>query len=196
MKLVKDLHKKITKKYGSVLDLKKKPKLLDDIFAEVTATLRSAAPVTKNVPPASPFGVDWMDSWVANWIVADKIAAAKTQDKEFAAVLQALVDAKFDQRIVEMRDFIKNNPRFEPPDAGPPEPGVPPVGPAISEPPEGGPPEPGVPDPPNPGPTGPGGSGLSANPWILLWFVSLRAPFIVDMIDAQMTRKLNELKGR
>jgi hypothetical protein len=57
--------------------------------------------------------------------------------------------------------------------------------------PDGGPPEPGVPNPPDPGPA----SGvLRDNPWILYWFVSINAPLILDMIDAHLTRRLNELK--
>lgn len=80
-----------------------------------------------------------------------------------------------------------------PPDGGPPEPGVPPVGPvgpALLEPPDGGPPEPGVP------PVGPQASLPGENPWILYWFVSLKAPLLLDVIDAQLERRLEEIGFR
>lgn len=65
----------------------------------------------------------------------------------------------------------------------------------VTEPPDGGPPEPGVPDPPDPGPDpGPDGGALRDNPWILYWFVSINAPLILNMIDAHITRRLNDLK--
>ena len=80
---------------------------------------------------------------------------------------------------------------FEPPDAGPPEPGVPPAGPSgggpDGGPPDGGPPEPGVP------PGGPDTDILRENPWILYWFVSVRVPILLDMIDAHFERRLGEL---
>ncbi|MFC7359478.1 hypothetical protein [Nocardioides astragali] len=97
-----------------------------------------------------------------------------------------------------------------PPDGGPPEPGVPPVGPAVFEPPDGGPPEPGVPPvgpsvfeapdggPPEPGtpPVGPQASLPGENPWILYWFVSLKAPLLLDVIDAHLERRLEEIGYR
>ena len=76
---------------------------------------------------------------------------------------------------------------FEPPDGGPPEPGVPPVGPSVLEPPDGGPPEPGVP------PVGPVAGFEGENPWILYWFVSLKLPLLVDVLDAHLERRLAEL---
>jgi hypothetical protein len=169
------------------------------------------------IPKVSPFGVPWLDSWVASWVVADKIATAKAHDKQFAKVLQGLVDAKFNQRIDEIRRFIKDYPKFaeppdggppepgtppagpqlfEPPDGGPPEPGTPPAGPQLFEPPDGGPPEPGAPTPPPPPNPGPASGFLRDNPWILYWFVSVRAPLIIDMIDAHLTRRMNDIRGR
>jgi hypothetical protein len=76
---------------------------------------------------------------------------------------------------------------FEPPDGGSPEPGAPPAGPATIEAPDGGPPEPGVP------PIGPEARFLGENPWILYWFVSLKAPMLLDVIDAHLMRRLGEL---
>lgn len=67
----------------------------------------------------------------------------------------------------------------------------------VTEPPDAGPPEPGVPDPPNPGPEpppGPYAGMLRENPWILYWFVSINAPLILNMIDAHISRRLNDLK--
>ena len=210
METTKDLHKRITKKFGNVLNLKS-PKLLQQLLDELASFLRAqVAPVTHDVPQASPFGVSWMDSWVASWIVADKLSAAKAKDKEFAAVLQGLVDVKFNQRIGELKRFVHEFPNFSAPDGGPPEPGVPPAGPAAFQPPDAGPPEPGPtptgphafeppdggpPEPGAPGPTGPAAGLMRDNPWILLWFVSVRAPLIVDMIDAHFTRRLNDLRG-
>lgn len=219
MNIDKDLRKRITKKFGSVLDLKKKPELLQELLDELEKALNEKSPVARDVPLASPFGVSWMDSWVGTWIVADKLTNAKARDTELAAVLQGLVDAKFNQRIAELRRFVREYPNFagpdggtpepgvppvgpagfvfEPPDGGPPEPGVPPVGPAgfVFEPPDGGPPEPGTPEPPDPGPSGHGAGLLRDNPWILLWFVSLQAPMIIDMIDAHFTRRMNDFGG-
>ena len=83
--------------------------------------------------------------------------------------------------------------RLEPPDGGPPEPGTPPVGPSVLEPPDGGTPEPGVPPVPA---VGPDTSFLGENPWILYWFLSLKAPMLLDVLDAHLTRRLDELGFR
>ena len=94
---------------------------------------------------------------------------------------------------------------FGAPDGGPPEPGTPPAGPtsifggrifAEPEPPDGGPPEPGVPPGPPPAPSpspGPDGRVLNENPWVLYWFVSLKAPELLSVIDAHFTRRLRDL---
>lgn len=88
------------------------------------------------------------------------------------------------------------------PDGGPPEPGTPGRGPASifgnpiflePEPPDGGPPEPGVPDPPAPSPPGPDSRMLNENPWVLYWFVSLKAPELLSVIDAHFSRRLRDL---
>ena len=142
---------------------------------------------------ASPFGVSWMDSWVAHWVYNETLVSARAQDKEFANVLQSLVDLKFNERLEELRRFIGSYGGIveEPPDGGPPEPGTPPAGPVeFFEPPDGGTPEPGVP------PTGPDEGFLRDNPWILYWFVSVKAPVLLDMIDAHITRRINELRGQ
>lgn len=88
------------------------------------------------------------------------------------------------------------------------EPGSPPVGPSGGrsgsifsdepEPPDGGPPEPGVPDPPaGPHPGGPDASRFGTvvdNPWILYWFISLKTPMFLDVIDLHITRRLEALQ--
>lgn len=88
------------------------------------------------------------------------------------------------------------------------EPGSPPVGPAGGrsglifsdepEPPDGGPPEPGVPDPPaGPDPGGPDAGRFGSvvdNPWILYWFISLKTPMLLDVIDLHITRRLEALQ--
>jgi hypothetical protein len=236
MKPPKDLHRRITDKYGSTIDLKKNPDVLQDIVEEVSAMLQTGEGTLGTEPPASPFGVSWMDSWVAHWVYSEKLRkAVEGQNEEVAQVLRSLVDLKFNERIGEMRRFLRDHgplasppdggtpepgvppagpagpARFEPPDGGPPEPGTGPgpTGPAIFEPPDAGPPEPGVPPggparfdppdggPPEPGvpPTGPDAGFLRENPWILYWFVSVKAPLLLDVIDAHMTRRLNELSG-
>jgi hypothetical protein len=55
------------------------------------------------------------------------------------------------------------------------------------DPPDGGPPEPGVP------PVGPEAGLVGDNPWILYWFVSLKLPMLLDMLDAHLDRRLSEL---
>jgi hypothetical protein len=172
-----------------------------------------------------------MDSWVAHWVVNEKIQTAEARDAQFAAVLRGLVDLRFNARIAEIRRFIHDFPGVfdPPPDGGTPEPGVPPApeppgpspepmppapepgpGPVIFMAPDGGPPEPGPPapagpsmfeppdgGPPEPGtpPTGPDAGFMRDNPWILYWFVSVRAPQILDMIDAHLTRRMNDVRG-
>jgi hypothetical protein len=57
--------------------------------------------------------------------------------------------------------------------------------------PDGGPPEPGTP------PAGPSAQPfeLGENPWILYWFLSIKAPMLLDVIDLHLTRRLQELRG-
>jgi hypothetical protein len=162
---------------------------------------------------APPFGLSWMDSWVAHWIYAENLTRVQRQDRELATVLQSLVDMRFQVRLDEIRRFIRDGGiRMEPPDGGPPEPGTPPAGPARFEAPDGGPPEPGTPPagparleppdggPPEPGPPpdgpspGPDIGAFGENPWILYWFLSIKTPMLLDVIDLHITRRLEELR--
>jgi hypothetical protein len=156
--------------------------------------------------PASPFDVSWMDSYVAYWALGQSGPPPRDRFEDVAQILRDATDAKFEERKAEILRWIRGGTVLEPdggppepgtppvgpsaleaPDGGPPEPGVPPVGPTVLEPPDGGPPEPGVP------PVGPDAGFLSENPWILYWFVSLKAPALLDVIDAHLTRRLGEL---
>lgn len=256
----KDLHQRLIEKYGPVIDLRESPGFLYDVYREMDWTTQSASAGSTG-GSAEPFGVSWMDSWVAHWIYNEKLNVAKSRDAQVAAVLQGLVDLKFNERLGEIQRYIRNIQRLrdEPPDGGPPEPGAPPAGPArrffgeearISrdEPPDGGTPEPGVPpagperflrdeirdefrkvsrlfrdappdggtpepgvppagpEPPGPTPPEPGvppggplpgpiAAVLGENPWILYWFISIKAPMLLDVIDAHITRRINALTG-
>lgn len=191
-----ELVKMIGEKHGYVLDLKEKPEVLSDIITAVRVHEQgeTGSYTAKNV---APFGISWMDSWAANWFLHQPaVDSEQSSEDEFRGIIQQLTDLKFRERIGEIKKFIINQGGFvnEPSDGGPPEPGTPPAGPSSffeDEPPDGGTPEPGV--PPDPGP-GPDGSVLQNNPWILYWFVSINAPFILDMIDAHLTRRMNDLK--
>jgi hypothetical protein len=192
-----ELFRKISEKHGSVIDLNKNPEILMNIISELRIQDQQDMPVypLKNV---SPFGIPWMDSWAANWILHQQSAATTpSPENEFRSVIKQLTDLKFKERLIEIRKFIIDHNGFtnEPPDGGPPEPGTPPAGPSSffdNEPPDGGPPEPGV--PPDPNPPGPDSGILRDNPWILYWFVSINTPLILDMIDAHFTRRMNEFK--
>ena len=214
MRIPQHLVKKFMAKYGSVLDLKHKPELLQEIVDEIEATAEAGGAGSQPAAGGPPFGISWMDSWVAHWTINEKIMSAEGRDHEFSAMLRALVDLKFNERLAEIKNFIRHyrpvsfrtagrrpartgapdpSPvRFdEPPDGGPPEPGAPDPSPIrFEEPPDGGPPEPGTP------PTGPDRMFPMDNPWILYWFVSVKAPLILEMIDAHMTRRMNDLKGQ
>lgn len=200
-------------KYGNQINLKKNPEILLDIISDLKVHLQPEIPDSNPVQPhVTPFGIQWMDSWAANWMLHQQPTIPKASpENEFRTVLEQLTELKFRQRLQDIRRFIIENGGIvnEPPDGGPPEPGTPPAGPisvfgpdggspepGTPEPPDGGVPEPGVPNPPDPGPTGPDTGILRNNPWILYWFVSLNTPFILDMIDAHFTRRLNDLKGR
>jgi len=227
----KDLHQRLIEKYGPVIDLRESPGFLYDVYREMDWTTQGASAGSTG-GSAEPFGVSWMDSWVAHWIYNEKLNVAKSRDAQVAAVLQGLVDLKFNERLGEIQRYIRNIQRLrdEPPDGGTPEPGVPPAGPErflrdeirdefrkVSRlrdaPPDGGTPEPGVPPagpeppgptPPEPGvpPVPPGGplpgpiaAVLGENPWILYWFISIKAPMLLDVIDAHITRRINALTG-
>jgi len=161
--------------------------------------------------PASPFDVSWMDSYVAHWTLGRNVAPTTDRFEEVAQVLRDAMDARFAERKADILRWIGSQTlapdggppepgtppvgpaRLEPPDGGPPEPGTPPVGPSVLEPPDGGTPEPGVPPVP---PVGPDASFLGENPWILYWFLSLKAPMLLDVLDAHLTRRLDELGFR
>ena len=137
----KDVHTRLIERFGSVIDLRENPSILLDILEEFGALPREETGLRASTSP--PFGVPWMDSWVAHWVYNEKVNAAKKQDMEVANVLERLVDLKFEERLAEVQRFIRDSPRFEgePPDGGSPEPGTPPAGPARFEaPPDGGPP--------------------------------------------------------
>lgn len=211
--------KSIIRKHGPVIDIGENPDILDELIRDLSATV----PTEPATQPA-PFGVSWMDSWVAHWTLAEKVRTPSSGASEVDVMLRALTDLKFEERLREIRHFIEihRGELAEPPDGGPPEPGVPPspgpsslasglgsglaggfvsgpdAGPPPPEPPppDGGPPEPGVPPSPGPSP-GPDSFGaLGENPWILYWFVSIKAPMLLDMIDLHLTRRLEEMIPR
>lgn len=237
MKSPKEIHTRLIEKYGAVINLKDNPGLLLDLLAEVE---RSAGNVSHDTSPRAPFGVSWMDSWVAHWVYNENLRTTDQKDKEMASALRGLVDLQFNARLNEIKRFILDHPNFtitapdggppepgtppagpasvfSPPDGGVPEPGVPPAGPHTAfqpphrrasepgvppagprvafEPPDGGTPEPGVPPAPEP-PTGPDAGFLNENPWILYWFISIKAPLVLDVIDAHITRRFNELQEK
>lgn len=225
MKLSNDLYQRVVRKYGPVINLKEQPGLLQELVEEIARAVQPApvpAPPLPPQPGPAPFGVSWMDSWVAHWVFDENLRAAQGRDKELATALRGLADLKFAERLVDIRRFIRDygpfaqpggppdggppepgtpNPgpsNFEPPDGGVPEPGVPPAGPHIFEPPDAGPPEPGVPpDPPPPEPpAGPDAGILAENPWVLYWFISLKAPQLLDVIDAHLSRRMNDVIGK
>ena len=209
---LKDLHERLISKYGGVINLKENPGILQYLYEEVEQAVHVDALGVDKPGRTAPFGVSWMDSWVAHWVYNDNLRTIESKDRELGTILRSLADLKFNERLDEMRRFIRNNPHFihEAPDGGPPEPGTPPAGPSMFSPPDAGPPEPGTPPagpaaleppdggPPEPGtpPTGPDAGFLQENPWILYWFISIKAPFLLDVIDVHMTRRLNELGAK
>lgn len=202
------------------------PELLGRIVDDVAASLG------KPSAPRAVFDVSWMDSYVAHWALGQEVLPQADRLEELAPTLRDLMDARFAERLDELRQWVERlaappdggtpepgvppvppvgpDPGPVPPDGGPPEPGVPPVGPVLFEPPDGGPPEPGVPPvgpavfeppdagPPEPGvpPVGPQASLPGENPWILYWFVSIKAPLLLDMLDAHLERRLEEIGVR
>jgi hypothetical protein len=196
---------RLVAKYGTRVDRG----LLEELLRDVSELAHAGVPTGLATHP--PFNVPWMDSWVAHWTYQANLRSAENRVPELAALLRGLVDLKFKERLDELQSFVRDRLRDEPPDGGPPEPGTPPAGPArlLDEPPDGGPPEPGTPPvgparlldeppdggPPEPGtpPTGPDSIFLHDNPWVLYWFVSLKAPMLLDIIDAHMTRRLRDL---
>jgi hypothetical protein len=157
--------------------------VLGRIVDEVASSLTASRDPGGTAP--SPFDVSWMDSYVAHWTLGRSVAPTSDHFEEVAQVLRDALDARFEEHKAEILRWIGR--LNEPPDGGPPEPGTPPVGPSVFEPPDGGPPEPGTP------PVGPDVSFLGDNPWILYWFISLKAPMLLDVLDAHLTRRLEEL---
>lgn len=206
MAKLSEIFRLITGKHGNVLDLNKNPEILMDIITELRIhepdAFAGGQPV-RPADPAVPFGIPWMDSWAANWLLHQPVASPGGQpspEEDFKVLIRQLTDLKFRQRLQEIRRVILGL-ASEPPDGGPPEPGTPPAGPSSiftddPEPPDGGTPEPGVPNPPpDPGPDpGPDSGILRENPWILYWFVSINAPLILEMIDVHFSRRLDALK--
>ena len=198
--------------------------IVNKVVTHLEANKESAPSATAGTTP--PFDVSWMDSWVAHHVLAERITDLKSKNQAVASVLQGMVDARFNARLAEIRDAVlrvRDEPpdggtpepgvppppdpgparaRFfdEPPDGGTPEPGVPPPpdpspgrAAIFDEPPDGGPPEPGTP------PAGPQGSDFGSfaeNPWILYWFVSLKAPMLLNVIDLHISRRLESLQKR
>ena len=179
------------------------PALLDRIIDEVADAVASQ---DVRSAPASPFEVSWMDSFLAHWALGRSVPPAADRFDDVAQLLREAMDMKFEERKADILRWIRGGTELAPdggppergtppvgpsalqaPDGGPPEPGTPPVGPLTVEPPDGGPPEPGVP------PVGPDAGMLRENPWILYWFISLKAPMLLDVIDAHLTRRLGEL---
>jgi hypothetical protein len=197
MKTAADIRRALTGKYGHKIN----PDIVEELARDLAQALKDGS---QPAPMQPPFEVGWMDSWVAHWTYHNGIKTAEQRTPELATVLRAMADLKFNERLGEITRFVRDRTRLAtPPDAGPPEPGTPPAGPgsifgggifAAPEPPDGGPPEPGVPDPPTPGPSpGPDSRALNENPWVLYWFVSLRAPELLSVIDAHFTRRLRDL---
>jgi hypothetical protein len=148
MKIPKDLEKRLTARFGKVINLNKNPEVFQEIFEEIAAAVPKPSTDPRPVTEGSPFGVSWMDSWIAHWAINERIMTAQARNEEFASVLRSLVDLKFKERVNELRRFVREYPHFAdgPPDGGPPEPGTPPpAGPSSFTAPDGGPPEPGTP---------------------------------------------------
>ncbi len=177
------LRERIVDKYRAEGQPGLDPHVVERIVDEVADAL-SAAPEGGSTTAPSPFDVSWMDSYVAHWALGQRMPPGQPRLEEASSLLREMMDARFDERVADIRRWLRESRTA--PDGGPPEPGTPPAGPSRMEPPDGGPPEPGVP------PTGPDAAYLGDNPWILYWFVSLKAPLLVDILDAHLTRRLRE----
>jgi hypothetical protein len=196
----RSLHDQIIERYRA-----EDPRLDAEIVRRIVDDVTAAVGRGPAQPATSPFAVSWMDSYLAHWILGEQVSLEAERLDELAPAIRDLMDTRFTERVADLRDWIDRI--AELPDGGPPEPGVPPVGPAAMDPPDGGPPEPGVPPvgpstmdppdggPPEPGvpPVGPEAGLVGDNPWILYWFVSLKLPTLLDMLDAHLDRRLSEL---
>jgi hypothetical protein len=209
MSLSANARREIVEKHTSSAKGAVDPAVIEQVIDDVVAASTDAP--SGKVP--TPFAAPWLDSFLAHWALGENVdltPASPELSREAVTAVRELVDIKFRERLDELQSAIRGG-RLSAPDGGPPEPGTPPVGPAgfRAEPPDGGPPEPGVPPvgprsgfleppdggPPEPGvpPVGPDAGFLADNPWILYWFISLRAPMLLDVIDAHLTRRLEEL---
>lgn len=181
MSIPRELRNSLIRKYGTrgrTLDRDLLEQIIDEIAHVVSAPQGSA-------PAASPFDVSWMDSYLAHWTLGRNVAPTDDRFNEVAQMLRDAMDARFEEHKAAILERLAGT-TAEAPDGGSPEPGGPPVGPSVMEP-DGGPPEPGTP------PVGPEAGFLGDNPWILYWFVSLKAPMLLDVIDAHLTRRLSEM---
>jgi hypothetical protein len=186
---VKD-RRRIIDKYASGTTATVDPAVLGQIIDDVVAAVGEAS--AAKVP--SPFAAPWLDSFLAHWALGENIdvtppSAVLSEDAVVA--LGELVDVKFGERLAEIQRFIRDR-RLQESEPGTPE------GPrAFLE------SEPGTPEGPRaflesePGtPEGPRAGFLADNPWVLYWFISLRAPMLLDVIDVHLTRRLEELSAR
>jgi hypothetical protein len=174
------------------------PELVGQIVDEVADSL-GQGPSEQPGPSASPFAVSWMDAYLAHWILGQQVQPEGDRLDELAPVIRELMDTRFSQRLTSIREWIgslsvqpdggPSEPGTpDPPDGGPsPEPGTPEFGAPRTDPPDGGPPEPGTP------PVGPLAGLPNDNPWILYWFVSVKLPMLVEVMDAHLERRLSEL---
>jgi hypothetical protein len=222
MSLSADNRRRIVGKYASSAAVD--PAVLEQIIDDVVAATEAAPAGKVPSPFAAPWLDSFLAHWALGENV-DVTPASASLSEDAVAAVRNLVDVKFRERLAELQRFIRDLQAGEPPDGGPPEPGTPPAGPeagfvaafVADEPPDGGPPEPGTPPagpeagfvaafvadeppdggPPEPGtpPVGPEAGFLADNPWILYWFISLRAPMLLDVIDAHLTRRLEELSA-
>ena len=108
MKAPTALRERIAKQYGSVIDLKRDPDLFDRIVAEIAASLGESRVEKAAGETPAPFGVSWMDSWVAHWVYTGHAQAAGRRGEALGQVMRDLVDLKFDQRLDQIRAFIRD----------------------------------------------------------------------------------------
>src|SRR5688572_1890565 len=71
-----ELIKSISRKHGSVIDLNKNPEILMDIITElrINAPQEDSETIAKS---PTPFGVPWLDSWAANWMLHQQPAKSR-----------------------------------------------------------------------------------------------------------------------
>src|SRR5687768_4958034 len=128
MSLKQKLTTHLMERCGGIVDIKESPEVLDEIVNEVKAHLEAEKGFTASMSSHAPFGVPWMDSWVAHHVFAERVSDLQSKNREVASLLQGMVDVQFNARVAEIRDTIRRGVAASPPDGGTPEPGVPPVG--------------------------------------------------------------------